>query len=231
MAKAHPSNAPGPFYVEEGCCISCGVPHDVAPEIFAWAEGERHCFVARQPRDGDEIDRTLRALWSAETDCIRYRGSDPALVKRIAELGGGAQLDTDPGDVGERFRDLVTFRSAIEQDSAGDLADRFRAQLGAHAGPCPYHLRPRRAWRPTRVVFSWTVGVSRWPQYHSVTFAARSERKGRFEARLSSAWAPARRGLAIIVQDWLKSSEAAQDVRWFSLDELYSGAPGFHAPF
>ena len=31
----HPLNAFGPFYVGDGECISCGVPHVVAPDLMA----------------------------------------------------------------------------------------------------------------------------------------------------------------------------------------------------
>ena len=26
------------FYVEEGCCMSCGVPQSIAPELVGWRE-------------------------------------------------------------------------------------------------------------------------------------------------------------------------------------------------
>ncbi len=54
----HPSNVPGPFYVEYGCCITCGVWEDVAPDLLAWLEGDRpHCYVQRQPETDEEFER------------------------------------------------------------------------------------------------------------------------------------------------------------------------------
>ena len=35
---------------------------------------------------------------------------------------------------------------------------------------------------------------------------------------------------ALLIHDWLKEAEAADDVRWYSLDEQDSGSPGLHMP-
>lgn len=71
-APPSPSNeavrVEGDFYVEPDCCLLCGVPEDLAPEVFQ--SGENHCFVKRQPCSRDEVDRTVRAMWSSEVDCI-----------------------------------------------------------------------------------------------------------------------------------------------------------------
>jgi hypothetical protein len=237
MAKAHPCNVPGPFYVEDGCCLTCSVPHDIAPGLFGWTKDESHCFVRRQPASPGEIDSAIRALWSAEASCIRYRGADPALLKRIAELGEPDQCDVDPGSARVRVRDRVFFSSAqSETDTALHLADRFRAHLATSDRHFPYTLRPRRRWRPARVVFSWDASLLRSASsllrrshFHSVEFAASRRGSGRFEARLTG-WRPAANGLGLLVDDWLKTVEAAVDVRWFSADEYASGAEGFHMP-
>ena len=52
----HPANVPGPFYVEDGCCISCGRLEDVAPDLLAWLEDEDvpHCYVQRQPETDED---------------------------------------------------------------------------------------------------------------------------------------------------------------------------------
>ena len=230
MANPHPCNVPGPFYVEDGCCITCGVPEATAPELFGWTEGDLHCFVWRQPGSPGETDAMVRALWSAEVDCIRYRGSDPALLKRIAELGSADLCDVDPGRVRLRLRDRVVFRSRLgEADPAVDLADRFQASLLAEKRLYPYRFRPRRRWRPAKVIFSWNAGILGKGRYHSVTFAGVGGESRLFEARLGP-WSSAIHGLALIVDDWLKGPEGAGDVRWFSADEFRTGGSGFHMP-
>ena len=32
------------FYVENGCCTSCGVPQLVAPDLVGWVEENTHCY-------------------------------------------------------------------------------------------------------------------------------------------------------------------------------------------
>jgi hypothetical protein len=67
-APTSQATANGDFYVEPDCCLLCGVPEDIAPEIFY--TGEHHCSIIRQPCSPDEIDRTIRAMWSSEVDSI-----------------------------------------------------------------------------------------------------------------------------------------------------------------
>src|SRR5215831_15022357 len=74
-SRPHPKNVPGPFYVEDGCCIACGIPEGVAPDLFTFEAS--HCYVKKQPCTGAEINRMFQAIWSAEVQCIRYRGNDP----------------------------------------------------------------------------------------------------------------------------------------------------------
>lgn len=230
MTRPHPSNAPGPFYVEDGCCIRCAVPSEIAPELFGWTEEDTHCFVRRQPADPAEMDSMIQALWSAEADCIRYRGSDPALLKRIAELGSAELCDVDPGGTRMRIRDHVVFRSRLDEaDRAVDLADRFQAALLAEERPHPYRFRPRRRWRPAKVIFSWDAGLGGRGHFHSVAFAKASGGSGLFEARLGIR-SVAIQGLGLLVDEWLKGPEAAEDVRWFSADELNAGGSGSHMP-
>ena len=94
MAPRHPNNAPGPFYVEADCCLRCGIPWELAPELFG-RDPQDVCFVARQPGSAAETDRMLEVLLSQELECIRYEGSDPEVVTRLAARGR-AQLCDDP---------------------------------------------------------------------------------------------------------------------------------------
>jgi len=99
MAEPYPKNVPGPFYVEDGCCITCGIPTAEAPEVFAWdedANGGSHCFVYCQPETADALKNVLSAIKHAEIDCIRYRGSDTTIVRQLAEQGSEGNIDPKP---------------------------------------------------------------------------------------------------------------------------------------
>ena len=96
----YPLSAPGDFYVEDGCCTLCGVPAVTAPELFGGfdpeggiAEGAEQCWVKRQPHSPRELSAMIETMARQELGCIRYSGSDPAIVARIHEVGEGGQID------------------------------------------------------------------------------------------------------------------------------------------
>lgn len=91
----HPANVPGIFYVEDGCCISCGVWEDVAPDLLAWLpDGSySHCYVARQPETDEELARMMDAMAVGEADCIRARNYRPDWAERLRQAGFGHQID------------------------------------------------------------------------------------------------------------------------------------------
>jgi hypothetical protein len=101
----HPANVAGDFYVEDGCCISCMVPHSVAPDLMAMAEPEGHCYVCKQPATPEELDRMFEAFEVQEVDCIRYKGTDRVIQIRLIEASSGDQCD-------ELLADLVAANRA-----------------------------------------------------------------------------------------------------------------------
>jgi len=107
MALRFASNAPGDFYVVDQCCLTCGVMHDVAPDLIAWHNFEpddrgyvsSHCYVSRQPETLGEIAQMLRAMNVMDLDCLRYGGDDPGWLTRLVENGHSEQCDKfGPGD-------------------------------------------------------------------------------------------------------------------------------------
>jgi hypothetical protein len=90
--KRYALNVVGPFYVEDGCCTSCGVPQSIAPALFTENE-HMHCYVRRQPGTDAETDAMLRVIATQELRCIRYGGSNPAILRRLVEGGEGEQCD------------------------------------------------------------------------------------------------------------------------------------------
>ncbi len=95
----HPANVPGDFYVEDGCCISCMVPHTVAPDLMGMTEDKGHCYVCKQPATPQEFDRMLEAFEVQEVDCIRYKGADRAIQIRLIKASSGDQCDKLASDL------------------------------------------------------------------------------------------------------------------------------------
>src|SRR5262245_8687766 len=77
----YPKNAPGDFYVEEGCCTLCGVPWDVAPDHFA--VDDEQCYIKRQPTNGAEVRRMIAAMHVQELGRIRYKGREQEIIDAI----------------------------------------------------------------------------------------------------------------------------------------------------
>ena len=74
----------GDFYVQDVCCMSCGVPQAIAPELVGWRDQNRqlNCYWIKQPETADELDRAIKILHTQELGCHRYSGHDPAILKR-----------------------------------------------------------------------------------------------------------------------------------------------------
>jgi|SRR5215472_8561518 len=82
--EPHPQSSPGDFYVENGQCGACGVPHAIAPDLVGWADQQSpHCVWKKQPKTQAEIERALAVLDAQELSCHRYGGTDPAILDRV----------------------------------------------------------------------------------------------------------------------------------------------------
>jgi hypothetical protein len=99
----HPANVPGPFYVEDGCCIACGVWEAEAPGLLAWVPDSElpHCYVARQPESDAEFEQMMAAMRVSDVDCIRVHNCKPDWERRLRKAGLGWQIDPENGPATE----------------------------------------------------------------------------------------------------------------------------------
>jgi len=71
------------FYVQPGCCTSCGVPQSVAPDLVGWTnENHPQCYWLKQPENAAEMNQAIKLFQTQELGCHRYSGNDPAVVPR-----------------------------------------------------------------------------------------------------------------------------------------------------
>lgn len=71
-----PPNAPGPFFTERHCCISCHAPEPEAPDLMAFDEEEISCYFRRQPETPEEVERACQAVWASCCGAVvRWRRS------------------------------------------------------------------------------------------------------------------------------------------------------------
>lgn len=100
MRRPYSKNTPGPFFVEDGCCLACGVMHEDpnGSRFFAWdldleKQGSHHCFVSHQPETDGEFEDLLKVLNAADIDCVFYKGHNVLWLRRLIENGLGQQID------------------------------------------------------------------------------------------------------------------------------------------
>lgn len=210
MGKRYSLNVVGPFYVEDGCCTSCGVPQVFAPALFA-ENGQEHCYVRRQPETEAETDAMVRAIANQELGCIRYAGSDPAILRRLVEAGEGHQCDGPlPSGVVPLRRDHVRFATPW---TAREILERM--------------ITSNASWRTTAVhevsASAASVSIS-WfeDDYHRIeAFASGGDGCIRHHG-------PPR--LADSIHDWLVGEPTVTSCRWqtreqFEKDGAWSKTP------
>ena len=90
----HPRNAAGPFYVARGWCLLCGFAPSLAPDLIAPIETGL-CYFKRQPETPEEIDRAIKAVSGCCCGAFRYSGSDPNILKRLADEGAADSIVGD----------------------------------------------------------------------------------------------------------------------------------------
>ncbi len=170
MPERYSKNVPGDFYVETGCCITCGVPMAEAPEFFEMDDDQ--CYIVRQPASEAETIRLVDAVGTQEVGCIRYAGDDRKVMERMRDKGDidccdsplaqdiirtiatFAALDPDPEGVAAGLRHSVsrenaekTYRNLVIGD-AEDAGDAIRLRLSWMSGcHVVFEIRPLEADR------------------------------------------------------------------------------------
>ena len=87
----HPRNAIGDFYVQFDCCTLCGVPWDIAPDLFSYDDSG--CWVARQPATPLEESKMVQVFATQDLNCIRYRGTQLTILQALRAVGERRQCD------------------------------------------------------------------------------------------------------------------------------------------
>jgi hypothetical protein len=94
--RRHPLNVTGDFYVADGLCIMCTAPEHEAPDLMGHdvaAGGGYHCYFQRQPTTAEEFGRAIRAVAVGCCGAVRYGGTDPEILRRLADLDAAGACD------------------------------------------------------------------------------------------------------------------------------------------
>jgi hypothetical protein len=103
-----PTSAPGDFYVEYGCCATCGIPQSIAPDLVGWTDHTPglHCRWIKQPSTPEELIRAFAIFSEREMCCHRYAGTDPAIQARVGIQNCDHPVIVEPQEI-PRDRDLA----------------------------------------------------------------------------------------------------------------------------
>jgi hypothetical protein len=222
--SAHPDNAPGPFYVEYGCCTSCDLPRMVAPDHFAY-DGNSHCFVARQPQTSAELSKVVRAVWGAEAECIRYRGNDPGLLRRLAEIGLPHCCDVaPPGGIQPQIRNYVSFVDTGEANLqlAVAIGESLRSYLQCEREAFGDRFAARfrnikESPQATSFEYAWYE-----QDFHSIEVRRVNWTQARWLVRHGIVEPSRFVGLSAQIHDWLIDDCRFGNIRWYTEQSLGS---------
>ncbi len=229
--RPHPKNAPGDFYVEDGCCMFCGVPEGTAPELFAW-DGH-HCFVARQPATARELENMLEAMRMAEVECIRYRGQAPDIVRSVVEYGQGHLLDVaPPSHLREIIRTHASFdpiAQVVDRPTAKEVAESLETYLHGISNS-PYQTYRFVGVQVNSDAASLSYGWAA-EELHPIEVLRPQKANVSYLVRHSPVVLRGTRAVSKILDDWLRSDGRFRNIRWYSEDEWNEGASGQDTPF
>lgn len=206
-----PLNVPGPFYVAKDECIACGAPEAEAPSLMAFDEDRGSCYFRRQPATPDETYRAIRAVWVSCCGAVRYAGDDPTVTARLVNIGLDGQVDVQPKRVrAPGLRTGVTFVWSIQDASASAIAVAIGRQLEAGLSrgrsdsfsPDAECAQFTWSWAPTIAGAAMRLEVCRLEE--------------RWLLRLSDVTHPAVPSVGTSIDDALRATGNARDLRWFS---------------
>jgi len=209
-APIHPKNAVGPFYVLNGCCTACGVPTALAPELFEFDSND-HCYVKRQPNSDAEMEKAIHVIRAQELDCVRYRGTDGAILRRLAEAGEAHHCDHPPAGIGVVLRNVVTFLIS-DSHPVSPNASRLLGDFSEYLKGRYPHLEVRT--KPIELREGEASFALAWFEDHFHPIAIRPVGE-------SGRWLILHRGnlgLSELLDDWLRSAERFIDRRWYTED-------------
>lgn len=188
----------------------------MAKDNFAY-DDDNHCYVCRQPANELETTNLLATAWMAELECIRYRGTDSDVLRRLAELDMRHVCDIPPPEqIVPTFRNHVVFTAvgSPESETPYQLASEFQQFLKLqNRGGHEFKTMDIRSRNNTIFLeFSWHSDI-----YHSisVTAVSSSPLRWRVEYLFTPGLAPL--GAISVIWGWLKSDlERFTDIRWYT---------------
>ena len=200
----HPKNAPGPFYILDGCCTACGIPTSIAPTLFEFDSSDQ-CYVKQQPASDSELENAVRVLRAQELECVRYRGTDARILRRLAEAGEAEHCDHPLPGIGVVLRNVVTFAIQDSSSDATALLEEFSEYAKTEFRGLQVRTKPiQRRKQEASFALAWFED-----HFHPITLGP-IDSSGRMVVLHRG-----NLGLSELLDGWLRSTSRFGEIRWY----------------
>ena len=195
-------------------------PHAQAPTLMGFDELDEHCFVQKQPQTDEEIYRAIRAVRSAEVKCLRYKGHDPDILRRLDEIGEVEACDYPlPTTSGPILRDHVTFASTFA-DEPWHVATALREYiLSLNSEYVKYEVTHlERDGNAVAFAYSWFED-----HYYTINVERGERLTSRWLVHHSPIWEVGSVGVSLMIDDWLSRDPRFSSCRWYTSEAWDEG--------
>jgi hypothetical protein len=212
-----PANVEGPFYVQADQCTACGAPEAEAPALIRFDDVHQSCFFYRQPADAEDTYRAISAVAVCCVRALRYGGSDPDILRRLARLHLVSQCDSSTRAQSVEPLSIVTFSDAAHPaDTKSRLIGVSETVATALAAVAP-HLTVSTPEAPADAdvisfSYSWTSSVPG----HDVAVSSADDGTARWCVTVTREGAPLLDWAGGSIDDALRTIREFKDRRWYS---------------
>lgn len=167
----------------------------------------------------------IRVVWSAELQCVRYRGNEPAVLRRLAEMDLRDVCDVEPPvHIRPLIRNHVLFTdSKGTRLTSKQLLDHFIAYLDTQRSEyLNYKIKGiKTSTLHSSFEFAWYE-----KSFHPVRFNEIPKSSNEWHVEYPLRKDLGDRGVGNVISAWLQAySDRFIDIRWYTDDEWRNGGP------
>ena len=189
-------------------------PTSIAPELFEFDSSD-HCYVKRQPASHSELEEAVQVLRAQELGCVRYRGTDVGVLRRLGEAGEAEHCDHRLPGVGIVLRNVVTFAMLHSKGSPSDasvLLKEFARYVTERFPALSVRTTPiERRDQETSFAMAWFQD-----NFHPITIRPIDSSGEMVILHRGSL------GVSELLDDWLRSKRLER-IRWYAEEDWNRG--------
>lgn len=199
--------------------MACGAPESEAEGLMAH-DGSGHCFFKTQPKNPEQVDAAIRALWASCCGAIRYAGNDQSILVRIAELGESQKCDENTGSTSVKIRSRVTFAHQCDDASIESGLRSIVRFISSTRSQGKYSRCTDFRYSKSEASF-----VFHWFTDCSIKFRVKQIAGERWLVSIEDN-EQATAGAAMSLDKSLQASSQFTEIKWFTEDEQIDGSTG-----